>query len=575
MLRTKTIALFAAMIMLLGLFCPAQAQTLTYALGDTIHDFTFTTYDGQEIRFSDVLKDKDAVLINIWASWCGPCRSEFPYMQQAYEMYQDKVEVIALSSEPTDTPDKLANFAQEYGLTFKIGQDPVDFLRALQIGSIPTTMMIDRFGTICLIETGAQPSVESFERMFDAFLGNDYTESVLYRGLPAAKPNVAAASEEELSAAIEASASNPTNAAIWPMLPAEKDGRNVLVSSNAAQASSKAAVSAVMTAKAGDAIIVTFKTSTESVFDLMEISVNGSVVKLFAGEHDWIDYAIPVDADGEYNVTISYAKDHVGDAGEDAVWIDRIALAENAQAAPQANPVYPPVAAEPSILVKDQAAREIKMEDATGLLNATFGNARYFIAGSDQATIFAQLSNEFDPEGSFLYTSHGMLYPLMECTADGGYELPITVDSINTTGYACTSVMLYPENTGTVSKAVVLFRDEENVNLLCEYNKLGSWDYADAAEQTAIPAVPDQVKYMISCIDQDGNPVAGTMIQVCDETTCQVFISDEKGQCTFTAEPKAWEVHVLMAPQGYAAGENAVITAPVEGGTIRFILTKQ
>jgi len=574
MFRTKFIALFAAMLLLLLLFFPAQAQTLTYALGDTIQDFTFTTYDGQEIRFSDVLKEKETVLINIWASWCGPCRSEFPFMQQAYEMYQDKVEVIALSSEPTDTPEKLAEFAKEYGLTFKIGQDPVGFLNALRIGSIPTTLMIDRFGTICLIETGAQPSVENFERMFNAFLGDEYTESMLYRGLPAAKPNVAPASAEELSAALETEAFNFPNPNIWPMTPSEKDGRSVLVSSNAGQESSEASVSATLTAEASDAIVVTFKTSTEIVFDVMKISLNGKLVKAFSGEHDWMDYAIPVEAGGEYTVTVSYAKDHIGEAGEDAVWIDCISLAEDADAALQNNPEYPPLAEDLSISVKEETAREIKVEDASGILKASFGDANYFITGNDQATVLAQLSKEYDPEAGFLYTSHGTLYPLMTCATDFGYELPVNVDSIATTGYACTSVILYPENTGMVSKALVLFQDEENVNLLCEYNQLGSWAYADAEENTEVAALPDQVEYVINCADQDGNPVAGVMIQVCDETTCQVFISDNDGKCAFSTEPKAWEIHILMPPQDYT-GSNEIIAAPVEGGEINFTLTKQ
>lgn len=574
MFRTKFIALFAAMMLLLALFLPAQAQTLTYVLGDTIQDFSFTTYDGQEIRFSDVLKEKEAVLINIWASWCGPCRSEFPFMQQAYEMYQDKVEVIALSSESTDTPEKLASFAQEYGLTFKIAQDPVGFLDALRIGSIPTTLMVDRFGTICLIETGAQPSVENFERMFNAFLGDEYTESVLYRGLPAAKPNVAPASAEELSAALETEAFNSPNPNIWPMIPGEKDGRNVLISSNAGQESSEASVSATLIAEASDAIVVTLKTSTESVFDVMKISLNGKVAKVFSGEHDWMDYAIPVESDGEYIVTVSYAKDHVGDAGEDAVWIDRISVAEDADAALQNNPVYPPLSEDLSISVKEEAAREIKIEDASGVLNATFGDARYYIIGGAQATVLANLNQEYDPEAGFLYTSHGALYPLMTCVTSNGYELSVNVDSIDTTGYACTSVILYPENTGMVSKALVLFQDEENVNLLCEYNQLGSWAYADAEENNEVTALPDQVEYVVSCKDQDGNPVAGVMIQVCDETTCQVFVSDNEGNCAFTAEPKAWEIHVLMPPQGYT-GSNEVIAALVEGGEISFTLTKQ
>ena len=569
----KKFCLFLLAILLIAMGISAHAGSLSYSLGDTVEDFSFTTYDGQEMTLSQVLEEKEAVLLNIWATWCSPCRSEFPYMQQAYEKYQDKVEVIALSCEPTDTNDVLASFASEYGLTFKIGQDPVGFLEALGIGSIPTTLMIDRFGAICLIETGAQPNQEAFERMFDAFIGDDYTESVVYRSLPSAKPNVPASTEAELAAALEVPAVNPENAYIWPMVAAEKDGRTVLTSSNAGYLSSEAAVIATVEAKAGNAIVVTFKTSVESVFDVLKIHVNGQVSKVFSGEHDWMDYAIPVTSDGEYVVKISYTKDTQGDAGEDTVWIDRIAVVEDGASAVGNNPVYP-VAEELSIQVVGDGAKEILMEDATGLLKANFGDAKYYIANADRATVLAAMPAEYDPEEAFLYAG-GVVYPLMSCMQDNGYAVQINVDSAQTTGYACSSAALYTDNTGANYQVVVVFRDEENVNLLCEYNGLGTWAYADntTAEMTA--ELTAQVEYIFKCVDQEGNPVSGVMLQVCDETTCQVLVSDANGVCQYVAAPYAWEVHVLMATSGYSAGDQETVHTPVEGGELTFTLTKE
>ncbi len=572
----KPVAMLMAVFLLTSLFVPAHAAPLSYTLGDTIQDFTFTTYDGQEHQFSDVLKDKEAVLINIWATWCGPCRSEFPHMQEAYEKYQDKVAVIALSSESTDTPEVLSDFAAQYGLTFMIGQDPVDYLTALQIGSIPTTLMVDRFGTICLIQTGAQPNVESFERMFDAFLGDEYTESVIYRGLPSAKPNVAPAAEEEITAALGANAFNPGNTYSWPMLPVEKDGRNVVTASNAGHASSEATISAVVDAKQGDAIVVTFKTSTEQIFDLFKISVNGQMVKVFSGEHDWMTYAIPVEEDGEYTIKLSYQKDNQGDSGSDTVWIDSISVAEDAAAALAANPKYPATAEKLAVFAADAAAKEIVIEDVSGLLKATFGDVRCFITNADQANVSAVLTTNEDPEAAFLYTSQGMILPLTDCIQEDVYQTDVQVDSAHTTGYACTSVLLYPDSTSNEYVSALLFRDEENVNLLCEYNNLGNWEYVSPEQNLNLTAsLPAQVDYVVNCVDQEGNPVSGVMVQVCDEATCQVFVSDANGQCVFTAAPKAWEVHILMAPEGYSAGENNITLTAVEGGEITLMLSKQ
>ena len=86
------IALLLAMLLCLG--SVAVAESTFYQLGDKMDDFTVTTHDGRSLTLSEVLKEKDAVLINFWATWCNPCRNEFPFMEEAYQQYADKVEII-------------------------------------------------------------------------------------------------------------------------------------------------------------------------------------------------------------------------------------------------------------------------------------------------------------------------------------------------------------------------------------------------------------------------------------------------------------------------------------------------
>lgn len=161
---------------------------LGYRLGARIPDFTVTTWDNKTLSLYEVLQEKEMVLINIWATWCGPCRVEFPYLQEAYEMYQDRIEVIALSCETGDTPEVLADFVDKMGLTFPIGQDVHRLLSKFNRNSIPTSIVIDRFGVICFIESGSITDLDSFVRLFETFLGEDYTESKLLRGIPEAQP---------------------------------------------------------------------------------------------------------------------------------------------------------------------------------------------------------------------------------------------------------------------------------------------------------------------------------------------------------------------------------------------------
>lgn len=568
------------LVLVLCVSCAAFAEEapLSYTKGDKIQDFTFTTYDGQSITLSEVLRDKEAVLINIWATWCGPCRNEFPFLEEAYKQYQDKVEVIALSCEPTDDAATLADFAAQYGLTFKIGQDPVGFLSALGLNSIPTSLVVDRFGTICFVEAGSQPDVGSFTRLFDAFVGENYTESVLLDGVPAMKPTVAPSAEADISAALEASAANPADAYTWPMLVSEKDGRNVVASSNAGNGTTTASVTVNVEAKAGDAIVVTFKTSTEAACDLLNIAVNGNVVKVFGGDHDWMTYAIPVESDGTQQLTLSYVKDMMADASEDTVWIDSVTVlsGDEAASALAANPVYP-VADANTLLVTTPDAKEVVISDESGILYANFGPAKYYIINADVASFAATLTSGYDPEGAFFYCNYdGSTTPVMAGMTAANYTANGGVDSMETTGYTYACMYLYCDAAGSDVKCVVYFKDEANLNQFVNGNQLGTWAYADAAANItgALENMNSTSTYTLKCVDQDGNPVSGAMLQVCDASTCQVYTTDANGVCEFTAAPYAWEVHVLMAPAGYTADSTEIVYAPVDGGEMVFTFTK-
>lgn len=571
-------SLMLALMLCIGCIATAEDAPLSYAKGDKIQDFTFTTYDGQTITLSEVLKEKKAVLINIWATWCGPCRSEFPFLEEAYKQYQDQVEVIALSCESTDDDATLAEFAETYGLTFKIGRDPVGFLSALGLNSIPTSLVVDRFGTICFVESGSQPDVGSFTRLFDAFVGDDYTESVLLDGVPAAKPTVAPSAEADVSAALDAAAANPTDEYTWPMIVTEKDGRNVVVSTNSTVGTTTSAVTVNAEAKAGDAIVVTFKTSTEAACDLLNIAVNGNVVKLFGGEHDWMTYAIPVEADGAQQIELSYVKDMMADGGEDLVWIDSVAVVsgDEAAAALAANPVYP-AAEENTLTVTNPDAKEVVISDEGGILAANFGAAKYYIVNADLASFTATLTGNYDPEGAFFYCNYdGSTTAAIAGMTDDGYTVTGGVDSLETTGYTYACMYLYCDPNGSDVKCIVYFKDEANLDQFVNGNQLGTWSYADAAEATtvALETKNTESTYTLKCIDQDGNPVAGAMMQVCDASTCQVYTTDANGVYEFTAAPYAWEVHVLMAPEGYTTDSTETVLAPVDGGEMVFTFTK-
>ncbi len=591
------LSLVLALVMCLSCAAFAEDATPVYLkVGDTLPDFTVTTIDGQTFTLSEALKEKDMVLINLWATWCGPCRDEFPFMVEAYEQYKDKVEVIALSIEDTDTTDVLTEYAASMGMTFLVGPDSPanggpDLFSQMWVdgepaSGIPTSLVVDRNGVICFAESGSLPDVASFQRLFDVFVGEDYTESKLLDTIPPAMPNVPASPEADVAAALEcAAAVNPTDEFTWPMVVAEKDGRSVVAASNVGVNSSNAVVTVPVTAKAGDAVLVTFKTSTEAGCDLLTIAVNGEQIKAFAGEHDWMTYAWTVEADGEYNVTLSYVKDMAAEAGEDCVWVDSVAVksGEEAAAAVAANPAYP-VADEFTLTLVNANAKEILITDPMGVMPMYFGESRYFIVNDDVANFVGTLTADIDPETGFFYNNYdGATVGLTSAMTEAGYEASCGMDTMDTTGYAYTDMYLYGDANGENMLGVTIIRDEKNANAFIDFlvaNGLPveGWTYADgsapATEERPADAVATAATYTVKYVDQDGNPVAGVMLQVCDEETCQVMMSDENGVVSFTTMPYAWELHTLKVPDGYTGDTQTVTVATVEGGEWTFVLTR-
>lgn len=122
-------------------------------IGHPAPDFALPTLDGETIRLSD-FKGKP-VLINFWATWCGPCRSEFPDFQKAWVDNADKLVIIGINNTITDQKDQVPGFVQEFGVTFPIVLDESgDTSKAYNILGLPTSIFIDRNGNVNEIFTG-------------------------------------------------------------------------------------------------------------------------------------------------------------------------------------------------------------------------------------------------------------------------------------------------------------------------------------------------------------------------------------------------------------------------------------
>ncbi len=306
-----------------------------YKLGDIIRDFTVMTSDGENFTLSEALKTKKAVLINFWYSSCGPCVNEFPYMQSAYEQYKDDIEIIGLNNYAGDTDATIRDFKATMGLTFPVAKDFSRLGSAFNLQGYPTSILIDRYGTICLIEVGGLTSEKPFLAVFEHFSSDNY-EQKLFESIseltPAERPTVNMPSSEEIGAALNADGfsaiyspeTESTDAEYsWPFLVGTKDGKSCVYSSNSKKDSSFATLHATVELKAGEALAIDWFADTELSVDILYILVDGKDIYQISGTSEGWTTCYPYVAveDGTYKVSFIYLKDSTTDTGEDRVYL--------------------------------------------------------------------------------------------------------------------------------------------------------------------------------------------------------------------------------------------------------------
>lgn len=145
-------------------------------LGSKMPELTVTCADGQTRSVSELLKEKELVVLNFWFEDCAWCLKEFPVMELTYQKYKENVEILALN--PSDGAESVKAFAQKYGMTVPMAACNPMLPRNCGVTAYPTSIFIDRYGVVCLIHVGAITSGTDWETIFDAFTGEDYTQNI-------------------------------------------------------------------------------------------------------------------------------------------------------------------------------------------------------------------------------------------------------------------------------------------------------------------------------------------------------------------------------------------------------------
>ena len=149
---------------------PAEAAGVCMAKKSAANlAYTVKDMNGADVRLSDY-KGK-VILLNYWATWCGPCKIEIPDLVALQEQYKEQGFVV-LGVSQDDDPETLRAFASAYKMNYPVlvGRDQPDLLDAQgPLWGLPTSYLIGRDGTICTRHLGPATK-EDFERELKALL---------------------------------------------------------------------------------------------------------------------------------------------------------------------------------------------------------------------------------------------------------------------------------------------------------------------------------------------------------------------------------------------------------------------
>lgn len=138
-------------------------------MGSIAPNFKLQTLDGEEVQLSDFRGHP--VLINLWATWCGPCRLEMPAIQDRFELYGDDGFVV-LAVDFDEPVSAVKDFRDELGLTFHILLDPgANVQKLYRNRNYPTSFFVDEAGVIQVHHIGVMTEGQLDENLAEIGVG--------------------------------------------------------------------------------------------------------------------------------------------------------------------------------------------------------------------------------------------------------------------------------------------------------------------------------------------------------------------------------------------------------------------
>ncbi len=490
-MKLKHFTGFLTGVIMTVFFCmTVSAGIQPVKLGEKMEDFTVETANAGTFTLSKKLEEYKMVFINLWGIFCGPCEMEMPYMQEAYTQYSDKVAMIALSIDPGDTPEKIVEYANELGLTFPMGSDSeTGIFRAIGGNSVPTSIVVDRFGNVAMIAVGAEFATSRFTSMFDFFLSDDYTETVTMDQFPEEKP-VQGVSEEELSENANAEGSDlkfgsNNDPLAWPAVPEEHEGRKAVTFSNTGKAATTGSLTTTVNASKGDALAFDFCSVLDNSpgYDKLDVLIGEECMLSVYESYDWTTFAIPL-SEGENEVIFLY--NSIAGKPENKVWLSNIhtATGDEAQSLLESMPANG---------TADEFAIAVKGDLQPVVLAGEGFEDQAWVTDEDSVTLHVSLPGDqnplrtnfqiFDKDFPTTLRTSPMASLFKRGTPSGdGYDLTIPIEEGEFV-YVTVAPGLEMEDTFK-SKYVMVANGEQGIEGLIEFQKSFSgvdigWHYAE------------------------------------------------------------------------------------------------
>lgn len=117
-------------------------------VGAPAPEYTASNLQGDSVSLSSLRGQ--VVLVNLWATWCAPCRHETPYLQSLSQEHGDEgLTIVGISMDTRDARDQVEEFVREYGVTYHVLVDPqMRGMDTWHVLGLPASFLIDREGTL-------------------------------------------------------------------------------------------------------------------------------------------------------------------------------------------------------------------------------------------------------------------------------------------------------------------------------------------------------------------------------------------------------------------------------------------